>query len=62
MATLNWKIIVEFSYVAVMIISLVAIFFGVYHPLGVPVAAVLTGVAAFLEALLGYFLFEKILG
>jgi hypothetical protein len=61
MATLNWKVILEFSYVLVMIISLIAIFFGLYPLWGVSVAAVLTGIAAFLEVLLGYVLFEKVL-
>ena len=61
MASLNWKVIVEFSYVALMAISLLAIFFSVHPSWGVPSAAVLTVIAAFFEALLGYFIFEKVL-
>ena len=62
MATLNWKLIVEFSYVLVVIISVVAIFFSLNPLLGVAWAAVLTAIAAFFEVFLGYILFEKILG
>lgn len=61
MAKLNWKVIVEFSYVLVMVTSLIAIFISSYPLMGVPSAAILTVVAAFLEAFLGYYIFEKVL-
>lgn len=60
-ATLNWKLIVEFSYVLVVIVSVIAIFFSLYPLLGLAWEAVLTGIAAFFEAYLGYILFEKVL-
>jgi uncharacterized membrane protein len=61
MAKLNWKVIVEFSYVLVMAISLTAIFFSLYPSWGVASAAILTVITAFLEAVLGYIIFEKVL-
>lgn len=61
MASLNWKVIVEFSYILVMLVSLIAIFFSLYPSWGVASAAVLTVITAFLEAFLGYIIFEKLL-
>jgi predicted PurR-regulated permease PerM len=43
------------------IISVIAIFFSLYPFVGVAWAAVLAGIAAFLEAGLGYIIFEKVL-
>lgn len=57
----DWKGIIEMIYVLLILVSVIAVFFGLYPTWGVTNASVLTLVVALLEAIFGYILFEKII-
>jgi hypothetical protein len=57
----NWKGAVELFYVLLMVVSIIAIFISAYNYAGILWAAVLVVVAGFIEAILGYILFERVM-